>query len=72
MESERIKQSENTVIESLNMINPLWVSSIFSQEVLLLQSKTIEMNGIGRVLLERSKRKGGRWFQNDLKRGTLA
>jgi predicted metal-dependent hydrolase len=38
------------------MIHPLWVSSIFSQEVLLLQSKTIEMDGIGRVLLERSKR----------------
>jgi predicted metal-dependent hydrolase len=43
------------VIESLNMIHPLWVSSIFSQEVLLLQSKTIEMDGIGRVLFERSK-----------------
>jgi predicted metal-dependent hydrolase len=38
------------------MIHPLWVSSIFSQEVLLLQSKTIKMDGIGRVLLERSKR----------------
>jgi predicted metal-dependent hydrolase len=37
------------------MIHPLWVSSIFSQEVLLLQSKTIEMDGIGRVLFERSK-----------------
>ena len=56
MESERIKWSKNTVIESLNMINPLWVSSIFSQEILLLQFKTIEMDGIGRVLLERSKR----------------
>ena len=31
-------------------------SSIFSWELLLLQSKTIEMDGIGRVLLVRSKR----------------
>jgi len=30
-------------------------SSIFSWEVLLLQSKTIQIDGIGRVLLERSK-----------------
>lgn len=31
-------------------------SSIFFQEVLLLKSKTIEIDGIGRVLLVRSKR----------------
>jgi len=38
------------------MMNPLWDIAIFCQEVLLLQSKTVEMDGIGRVLLERSKR----------------
>ena len=44
------------MIESLNMMNPLWLSSKFYKGVVLLQSKTIEMDGIGRVLLERSKR----------------